>query len=99
MVGGYSRLLRTAPLLPCRSCVREASRSHGSLEDGSVSHLHRRLRASAGVDTVRREPDRDKGLTSIRSLHRKPCPAKGLTGPGGPDAVRSANLTECDSSR
>jgi len=48
---------------------------------------------------VRRAPDRDKGLTGIRSLHRQPCPAKGLTGPGGPDAARSAHLTEGNSSR
>jgi len=28
-----------------------------------------------------------------------PCEVKGLTGHGGPDAARSANLTEGDSSR
>ena len=49
--------------------------------------------------TVRRVADRDKGLTGIRSLHRKPCPAKGLTGQGGPDAARRAHLREGDSSR
>jgi hypothetical protein len=51
------------------------------------------------MDTVRRVPDRDQGLTGMRSLHRQPCPAKGLTGPGGPGAARRANVTEGDSSR
>jgi len=60
---------------------------HGSGEEPGAVRLasHAGIGAGRGraasrglsvIGTVRRAPDRDKGLTGIRSLHRKPCPAK-----------------------